>query len=152
MDVQELANTLYEARRMRTPDEVQSFERAREALAASKNPAVIAHLLAALDDSTEHEEVMWGLVHDAEAFEREAYVNALVSSMSQMLPHAKDWAILLHMRILNSDDAVELYRKVLPTVPEETQRSIREILEEIQRTRPKYSKQIRALLKQKRPA
>lgn len=73
----------------------------------------IRGLCSAFDDKTEQEEVMFGLVHAVEYLGREKNVIEIAKSISIMLPHAKEWAILLHCRILNDEQVRGQYAEAL---------------------------------------
>jgi hypothetical protein len=148
MNRQELIRKLYESRIMRTTAEVKSFEEAQRALHAMGDPAVLSDLFNGFDDSTEHLEVMWGLVHTVEAFDLETYIRELAMATPKMFPQAKDWALLLHQRLLKTEADLAIYRKILPAVPAKPRKAIKAILEEIKSTSPELSKAAQELLKE----
>jgi hypothetical protein len=143
---QEAAKKLLRARKMKTRAAVESFDDARAALFATGDPAVLKDLFAAFDDSTEQHEVMWGLVHDVEGFGLEQYMKAMGEAAPKMLPRAKEWLTILHERILNSRKAIEVYRGIIPTLPERSQAAIKKLLEEMEQATPKLKGAIRRLL------
>lgn len=146
-----MARQLYQARRMQTPDEFKRFEEARTALFSTGDPAVLSDLFAAFDDSTEQHEVMWGLVHDVEAFAPDIYLRELAVAAPKMLPHAKGWVEILHYRILNSIEYSSKYREIIPTLPSDTQKAVKRLLEEIVESEPEYRTRVQNLLNQERP-
>jgi Immunity protein 30 len=150
MDRRNLAGKLYQSRIMRTPKEVKEFEEAQAELHATKDPAVLKDLFAAFDDSTVHLEVMWGLVHTVESFDLDVYLNEMAKAVPKMLPHAKDWALLLNQRVLNTKKAVSIYRRIVPTLPAKTRDVIRKLLEEIGETNPKLKEGVQEVLKEDR--
>lgn len=146
MNRQEAAKKLYGVRKLKTPAEVEAFDEARAALFSTGDPHVLGDLFAAFDDSTEQHEVMWGLVHDVEGFGLETYMRELGTAAPKMLRDAQEWLTILHERILNSENATEAYRKVIPTLPEKSQQAIKKLLEEMKRATPKLEVAIRRLL------
>jgi hypothetical protein len=146
MNRQEAAKRLLEARKMKTPAEVEAFDEARFALTSTGDPAVLADLFAAFDDATEHHEVMWGLVHDVESFGLEAYMKEMGEAAPRMLSRAREWLTILHERILNSERATDVYRGVIPTLPGESREAIKGLLAEIRQARPEVEEAVRRLL------
>jgi len=135
---------------MRTPEEVKTFEEAQAELHAEKDPAVLKDLFAAFDDSTVQFEMMWGLVHTVEAFDLEVYLTEMAKAVPRMLPHAKDWALLLNRRVLNTRKAVPIYRRIISTLPAKTRAAITKLLEEIGETSPKLKMSVQDVLKENR--
>ncbi len=124
----ELAGRLYRARKMKTAEEVIAFEEARLQIFSLKDPVMLKYLFLAFDDSTEQHEVMWGLVHDAEAFERRVYLKELAMTTPQMFPHAREWSRLLHRRVLKNGSATALYRDVLQSLSCEVRTFVEELI------------------------
>lgn len=146
MNREEAAKQLLQSRKMKTPAEVEAFDEARYALASTGDPAVLEDLFAAFDDSTEQNEVMWGLVHDVESFGLETYMKAMGEAAPSLLKHAKEWLTILHERILNSDKATEVYGGVIKALPEKSQQAINKLLAEIKKARPETEAAVRQLL------
>lgn len=147
MTQSDMAKRLYQARKMQTQEEVKQFEEAREALVSSGNTNVLSDLFAAFDDSTEQHEVMFGLVHDVESYEPQKYLTLLARATPKMLRTAKEWAKILHMRLLNSRKHRLIYRNVVRSLPPKTRSSIASLLEEIAHSEPEFRKRIQYLLK-----
>ncbi len=147
MDRHEMAKKLYQARKMQTPEEVKTFEKARVFLFSTRDSFILSALFAAFDDSTEQHEVMWGLIHDAEAFNREIYVREMAMAIPRMLPHSKNWALLILQRVLSNKEAFLIYRNVVPNLSLETKEANKKLLGKIGKSKPKLGKQVRELLK-----
>jgi hypothetical protein len=118
----ELLDAANASRRIRTKAEVAVFEQALAGLArqAAAEPdqhgVVLPGLLLLFDDDCVHFEVMWGLVHmveDGRLFELDDYLVALIKVLPQLLSQAQEWALLLHYRILNGDQARDRYRELV---------------------------------------
>jgi hypothetical protein len=131
LDIEVELQRLKDSRLLRTDEEFDHFEGARENLIGVTDPAIIPRLCEAFDDATEDHEVMFGLVHFVEHFDREAHLLALAKATPSMLPRAREWAEIFHYRILNNPDTREMYRDVLIQLDNETQQVIVDLLNEI---------------------
>jgi hypothetical protein len=149
MDRSSSARKLYDSRIMKTPEEVKNFEDAQVELFADRDPAVLPDLFAAFDDSTQHMEVMWGLVHTVEGFDLKVYLGELGKAVPKLLPHAKDWALLLHQRVMNTKKALPIYRKVLASLPPEARAAVTKLLEEVRSTSPNLAPGVAQVLGEK---
>jgi Immunity protein 30 len=140
------AKMLYESRLMRNAEQVKQFEKARLALFSTRNPSVLSDLFAAFDDSSDQHDVMWGLVHDAEAFDRDVYLRAMSMALSKMLKKAKGWAFVLNERILNSAEFSLSYHKIILELPAPARRTVIGLLKELGDAKPKFASKVRKLL------
>jgi hypothetical protein len=143
-----MAQQLYQSRKMHTEKEIEHFEEALLALSSTRDASVLPHLFAAFDDSTEQSEVMWGLLHTVESYEREAYLLGLAKAIPSMILHAKNWVLISQYRILNNDHARSMYRKIITTLPAETKKVVRNVLEEIGNAEPRFSDRVQDMLKE----
>src|ERR1700749_3311851 len=149
MDRSSSAKKLYESRLMKTPAEGKSFEDAQVEFFADKDPSVLPDLFAAFDDSTQHMEVMWGLVHTVEGFDLKDYLGELAQAVPKLLPHAKDWALLLNQRVMNTKKALSIYRGVVAALPTETRAAVTKLLEEVRTTSPNLAPGVAQVLGEK---
>jgi hypothetical protein len=102
---------LRRSRLMRSQGEVEQFEQSLVALAERRDPADLPALHRAFDDSTEHIEVMWGLVHLVEAFDFVSGARAFVETVAEMSTSAPQWMTILAIRQLNHETAADLMIK-----------------------------------------
>ena len=130
MDRAQYAQILYDSRLMRSEAEVAAFEDARIKLSEQGDPAVLPYFFAAFDDATEQHEVMWGLVHEVEGFELQAYLKEMISAAPSMIQSAKEWLIIMHKRILATRGAYSVYREILAELPVGSVQVLGPILEE----------------------
>lgn len=138
----EARKRLYEARLMRNDEEFRAFEEALAALLEIGGPDLLDDMFAAFDDATGQHEVMWNLVHALEDYEDDLYLPALMSWTPRLLPHAREWAGYLHERLLASNKSLPPYLDRLASVPPETRRAVRELLDDIERRKPMLKRQI----------
>lgn len=95
---------LLRVRQLESPDEVSVFDGVIESLDSevlSKEDLV--DLLSVFADQTEHEEVMYGLLHLIEASDVNSVVFALMQSAPTMKIVASDWLDTFIYRLLNGD-------------------------------------------------
>lgn len=98
--------SLAAARMLRTPEEVQAFDRALAELTERPGLADLPDLLRVFTDATEDpSNVMWGLLHHVEDFEPAAYAEAFVECLPETVPSARQWMTTLAIRQLNVDEA-----------------------------------------------
>ncbi len=90
-------------RLLRSPNEVAQFELTLETLAQNPDPADLPSLHLILDDACEQPEVMFSLVHFLESFDVQEQVQAFIQVMPNLVKRAKEWAEILHSRIMNDE-------------------------------------------------
>ena len=89
------------------------------------------------EDETQEEEIMFGLVHFIEDFEMGKYLTEMPKALPKMVESAKEWAMLLNIRILNNDLYRSEYAKVLVGMNHDIQLTIINLLNEIIADNPK---------------
>lgn len=134
MDVKLELRKLQQNRLLRNSNEVHAFELAIENIVSLKDVNFVKDLCSGFDDQTEDHEIMFGLIHAIEDVEGEEGLFEMAKAIPSMLQHAKEWATILHYRILNHEISRKLYVKVLlrvdPTVKETIIGIIKEIKDE----------------------
>lgn len=128
---------LNENKLLRNQIECEEFDNALEILSNYDDKDLIEDLLLVFDDSTDEDEVMFGLIHFIEKYEMNLYLNGLIRTLPQMLSNAKDWAIILNKRILNSEQYRNAYIKVINNMGEEYKSMISNLMNEIKFNNPK---------------
>lgn len=120
-------------RRLETGPEMDEYDQLISELASEEplDPALLPDLFISFFDATEGDQVMWGLLHLVEDFPPRAYASALVETLPQMVPHAREWATRLLMRMLNSEKDRPLLREAYIAASRQHQTLVRELLAEI---------------------
>lgn len=139
-DIKKELDRLKQNRLLRDKNEFDNFEEALENLATVTDNWIIKELCEVFDDSTEDEEVMFGLIHLVEDFQGEEGLLETVKAMPNMIPQAKRWAKILNYRILNDDPSRMLYPKVLIKLDKSTVKAVVDLLEEIKAEDPQQFK------------
>ncbi|MBB1149854.1 hypothetical protein H4K35_06855 [Myroides sp. NP-2] len=149
---EDLALQLFTTRLMTSEEEVEQFE---EALALLYQQEKIEHLplfLSVLDDRTEQEEVMYGVLHAIESYAStlgfSKYIELILAAMDSFQEQAEEWKELIFLRMINSEACFDdLLRLVSQQHKEELKEELRLIfLRIIQRNEAKFGSSCRLLL------
>lgn len=128
MDIIVELTELKNNRLLRDESEVEKFEKSIENILDMKNVNHIEILCQGFDDLTEIDEVMFGLIHAIESYDKivssEVSLKLLANSIPKMLPHAKEWLKILHKRILNHETSRNIYKKIIPTLNNDIQKIV----------------------------
>lgn len=92
-----------------------------------------------LEDDTEHEEVMWGLVHTIEYLSeippKEA-LKSLINAIPDNIEKCREWIEILRFRILNHDEYRKLFGEALKEVDVQNQEIVSNLLNDIKNEAP----------------
>jgi len=149
MQVETLIAQLKANRYLRTREEVEAFDAALASLASIPQSRVadsLPQLLLVFDDSAEHFEVMWGLLHYVEYFDTETEAHALGQVAPTMLDYASGWVRRLVMRILNSESERMKFGETLPALSPTGQAALRQVLDDIGNLDGEKRAQVEAVL------
>jgi hypothetical protein len=129
------AEKLYANRLMQDNEQIALFEEALERIGSELNPKHIPLFCRAFDDETEHHEVMYGMVHMVERYDKlsspaEATAE-FISAIPLMLPQAAEWLETLLFGILNDNAARQVFAEQLAISPPEVQNQVRNALRKI---------------------
>ncbi|MEC3606268.1 MULTISPECIES: Imm30 family immunity protein [Bacillus] len=150
MNIQTELKKLRDNRLLRNSDEINEFESAIANIVELEDADHIEYLCQGFDDSTEEDEVMFGLIHAIESydnkFDGEITLKKFAEAVPSMLPHAKEWSKIMHKRILNHEPSRITYSKIIKELDKEIQSKIVDQLVEIKNKNPKrfeaYANQI----------
>lgn len=123
---------------MQTTAETDEFDEIIGKLARVEplDPRLLPDLLLSFIDDTEHQEVMWSLLHHVEDYPAEFYVAQLVAALPHMSPHAREWALLLLGRTLNSNACRPLLRVAWQALSGEHQHALAALFDELVQQAP----------------
>lgn len=127
MDYTDVINRLKDNRLMHSEQEIILFEEALEEVANTNDDHLISQLMGVLDDETEQEEVMWGLIHTIEylsAFSPKEGLKQMIAAVPMNIEKSREWMEILHYRILNHED----YRRILVEALEEADEISKEVV------------------------
>lgn len=140
MDIRTEIQKLYNCRLLKTEEDFEQFEDTLERLANYNDESIITELCTVFDDHTEDEEVMFGLIHFIESFEKEVYLTEMPKALPNMIENAKEWAMILNKRVLNHQLYRKEYMKILSSMDEPIKLTVVNLLTEIATDNPKRFK------------
>lgn len=100
-------------------------------VAALDDAASIGPLLRLLDDQAEYDELMFSLIHAAEAFDDRVYAEHFVGVIGAVRTQAPGWASIVLMRILNNDNARTELVRVLSSASAQAREAVQWLCEAI---------------------
>jgi hypothetical protein len=102
------------------------------------DPASIGFLLSCLRDDALYDEAMFSLVHAAEFFSDELYVQSLLEILPQLVNSAPAWASVVLMRVFNSDLSRKCLTQKVRYASLETKNVLIWLISEINKTDPLF--------------
>jgi len=118
-----------------------------ERIAALNDPACIAELLPLFDDDAEFPELMFSIIHTIERFDDRTYVQTVVDELEPLFAVAPEWAVVLHVRILNSPSTLTAYSDYVRTLPQPQQDVVRQALDAVRKRNMKFAAHCDSILK-----
>lgn len=151
MDILVELTELKNNRLLRDESEVEKFEKSIENILDMEDVNSIEILCQGFDDLTENDEVMFGLIHAIESYDKivssEISLKVLANSIPKMLPHAKEWLKILHKRILNHEPSSHIYKEIIPTLNNDIQKYIVSQLNSIKERNPsRFEESVNSIL------
>ncbi|VXC56373.1 conserved hypothetical protein [Bacillus sp. 349Y] len=142
---------LYDHRLLENENEVRDFNESLIEVLAYNDVSVITELCFVLDDETEQFEVMFGLIHGIESLYKnniEEGLGCIAEAFPNMITSAKEWAEILHYRILNHPQVRSVYEKVLLGLDPSITLSIKELLIDLKKEDPDlFSESVNEVIK-----
>ena len=81
--------------------------------ATRKDATFLPRILLALDDDSEHIDLMKDLIGLAESFDAQCYLSAVLDANSTLANRAPDWLDVITYRLMNSRPYLQLYGELL---------------------------------------
>jgi len=110
---------------------VTDLEMAIADVLAFHDPSCIVPLLMALNDRAEFDEGMFSLIHAAESFDDDVYIQEFLRSAAELQPNSPRWASIVLMRILNNQNTRDILVRQLRAADIETKLAIAWLCEKI---------------------
>ncbi len=140
MDINHETQKLIKNKMLKNPREIRQFEQCIADILNMNKVEHIQNLCSGFDDATEHDEVMFGLVHAIESYEKnfgsKLPLLMMAKALPNMLPHAERWAIILHKRILNHEPSKNMYIEVVETNEPITKEIVFRLVNDIKKENP----------------
>lgn len=107
-------------------------------IASSHHSNAISQLLSLLEDNYIYDELMYSLIHTAENFDDVVYVTGLLTAIPALCKESPEWASIVVMRSLNSDQTrAELVNQVRSS-PVSVKTSLEWLLNKINEESPEF--------------
>ena len=140
MNILDEVKILNENKLLRTNEEIEKFECAIENILSNEDYNDIKHLCTGFDDNTEDDEVMFGLIHAIESYDRIAdmklTLKEFIDSIPRVYSYAKEWIKIMNKRILNDENSLEEYIKIAKNCDEELKLILIELMNEVKKDNP----------------
>jgi hypothetical protein len=146
MKSRELINTLLNSRKLRSKEDVYSFDHALSAIGNDINDEDIQKLYEVFDDNAYYQEVMWGLVHYIESLDVERSMVGMFNSYDLLTERGIEWCKNIHYRIFNDNAATSIYSKILGRMNEELKEKWSIFLKDIVKEVPEHRNKINQIL------
>ena len=139
MDDTDVIRRLKVNRLMHSEQEIILFEEALEEVGNTNNGYIIGQLMEVLDDETEQEEVMWGLLHTIEylsAFSPKNGLKQMIAAVPMNIEKSREWIKILHFRILNHNNYRKTFIEALKEADVISKEVVLNLLEDIKDESP----------------
>lgn len=135
MSVKEDIELLKSNSLLRSNDEIEKFEHAINSILDNEDYRNIKDLCLGLNDKTNNEEVMFGLVHSIESFfghiDITEYFKEFLIGCFAVFENAKEWIKIMLMRIINSQEALDAFIEVSKGISESNKFLLKGLMVEI---------------------
>ncbi len=122
----------------RDDDYVQRVENILGQISSLDDQDCIRLLLPFLDDNAEYDEMIFSIVHTIEQFDDDTYINELLTNISSLFSKSPRWTIILHMRILNSQTALDAYEARIKTLSDQQKPVVLDVLNALRKKNAKF--------------
>ena len=151
MNIVNEVKILNENKLLRTNEEIEKFECAIENILSNEDYKDIKYLCTGFDDNTEDDEVMFGLIHAIESYDRIADVKLTLKEFIYSIPsvylYAKEWIKIMNKRILNDENSLQEYIKIVENCDVELKLILIELMNEVKKDNPeRFSKPVNKFL------
>ena len=140
MNILDEVKILNENKLLRTNEEIEKFEEAIENILSNEDYNDIKYLCTGFDDNTEDDEVMFGLIHAIESYDRIADVKLTLKEFIESIPsvysNAKEWIKIMNKRILNDESSLDEYIEIVKNCNEELKLILIELMNEVKKDNP----------------
>ena len=124
---------------------VDDIERIFVELVTLRDPDSIGPFALLLDDAGS-DALNFSIVHSIEKFDDTVYIDHIVAILPALARRSPRWAMILHMRILNSDSARAAYLVRLQCATPDEREAAVEVLDRVRSHRPQFDGRVEAIL------
>jgi len=146
MDIDNEIQKLSDNRLLKSEKEIYEFEHAIANILNMNDVNCIKYLCLGFDDSTEQDEVMFGLVHAIESYDRVFGTDNSLFEFSKaipdMYPRAPKWVEIFHKRILNDETSRIAYAKIISKADSSVKAIVVDVINQIAKKNPAKSETV----------
>lgn len=147
MSKYEYINRLINARNLISDEDYAQFESALIQLDETIKIEDVYDICKAFTDTTNDDEVMFGIIHLIEKLQGEDYLKC-IAICTPTMTEAHEWAMTLNKRIINSDRYYMMYIDVINSLDMELKGKILRLLVDVKNDNPKrFSEKVDFILK-----
>jgi len=106
----------------------------------------IRPLLLSLNDTAKEDAGMFSLIHAAEAFDDDTYVNEFLAALPELRTKAPKWTSIVLMRCLNNESTKAIMIRKLREADSEVKQSVAWLCEKINECNPSFLNKTLAVL------
>lgn len=140
MNILNEVKILNENKLLRTNEEIEKFQCAIENILSNEDYKDIKYLCTGFDDNTKDDEVMFGIIHAIESYDRIADMKSTLKEFIDAIPsvysYAKEWIKIMNKRILNDENSLKEYTKIAKTCDEGLKLILIELMNEVKKDNP----------------
>ncbi|SDX04863.1 Immunity protein 30 [Marininema mesophilum] len=132
IDSMDLIKELKDISLLETEDQCIKFEEIfAELYKRDDAKEYLEDLLEVFDDDVEAEEVMWSLLHYIETMPLHLLYKKILFKIEYLLNNAEYWTETIHYRMLNDDEAREVYKILFDDSNDQTKSLVKDLLNKI---------------------
>lgn len=151
MNILDEIKILKENKLLRNNEEIEKFECAIENILSNEDYKDIKYLCSGFDDNTEDDEVMFGLIHAIESYDRifdmKLTLKEFIDAIPAVYSYAEEWIKIINKRILNDTESLNEYIEIAKTCDEELKSILIELMNEVKKDNPeKFSQAVNKFL------
>lgn len=125
---------------------IQRFENHLAKVVKTGNLPCLSSLFQLFQLEDAPEELLFFVVHALEQLDNPAYFQAVLANIESFFERSPCWAVIFHMRIMNSPAALTAYSEFLKTMPPQKLAIVRKVLDAVKLKNPKLSSRCDHLL------
>ncbi|MEW4490863.1 Imm30 family immunity protein [Thalassoglobus sp. JC818] len=107
-------------------------------VATLNDPDCIGKLLPFFEDDAEYDELMFSIIHSIENFDDATYVREIGNHLGDFFGHSPRWAVIVHMRILNSAPTLTAYSEQIKSLTDQERLTVRNVLQAVRQKDAKF--------------
>lgn len=136
--LEKLIANLKLAKELMLDDNIDGYYMVLSSISKLNNPDCIEPLVMQLEDNEKMDKMMFNIVHIIERFDDAVYISHLLNVLPELWLKAPRWAMILHMRVLNSPNSFDAYAARLVQSTDVESLAVRRVLHGVTAWRPEF--------------